>query len=183
MAMNQTIVLCGFMGCGKSATGRRLAQYTHRELIDTDRYIEEKTGKTVSQIFAEDGESAFRAMETEAVRELAALPRKILSVGGGLLLTPGNAEIFRENHCHIVLIDTPLSILQERLKNDTKRPLLQHPNRSEVIRDLHAKRIDRYRAASTIIVSGEGTLDAVAHRILVATGILPGDHFRDPWKR
>lgn len=181
--MNQTIVLCGFMGCGKSATGRRLSQYTGRQLIDTDRYIEEKTGKTVSQIFVEDGEPEFRRLETEAVRELAALPRKIISVGGGLLLTPGNAEIFRENHCHIVLIDTPMADLQLRLRNDVKRPLLQQPNREQVIRDLHAKRIDRYREASTLIVSGEGTLDAVAHRILVATGILTEDHFHDPWKR
>ena len=68
----KNIILCGFMGSGKTTVGRRLAQKAHMEFIDMDDYIEQREGRTITDIFAQDGEETFRRMETEAARELAA---------------------------------------------------------------------------------------------------------------
>ena len=68
--MKDNIILTGFMGCGKTSVGIRLSYVLRRTLIDTDKWIEKKQGKTVSEIFAKDGEEAFRRMESECIREL-----------------------------------------------------------------------------------------------------------------
>lgn len=67
----KNIILCGFMGSGKTTVGRRLAQKAHMEFIDMDDYIEQREGRTITDIFAQDGEETFRRMETDAARELA----------------------------------------------------------------------------------------------------------------
>ena len=149
--MSENIILCGFMGSGKSSIGRRLAAKTNRQFIDLDRYIQEKTNKTISEIFRDEGEEAFRQMETEAVRELASQSDCIIAAGGGTVLREINVNLFREGGGKIIFLDVPLPALCERLKNDKQRPLLQVENRREVIETLYNKRIDLYRAAADIV--------------------------------
>lgn len=177
--MKKSIVLCGFMGCGKTAVGRRLSYYTHRRLVDMDQFIEYKAGRTVAEIFELEGEAGFRAREREAARLLAAMHGIIVSTGGGALTFSENVEAFRSEKGIIVLIDTSLKEIQRRLKDDTKRPLLQRPDREEAMRALYVKRLPQYRAAADIVVNGDRHMDAVAHEIMVKAGILLEDHFPD----
>ena len=84
MAKNK-VILTGFMGCGKSTIGRILAEKRGQELLDTDRYIEQKQGRSISDIFATQGEEAFRDMETEVLRELIQKQEPmVIALGGGL---------------------------------------------------------------------------------------------------
>ena len=84
MAKNK-VILTGFMGCGKSTIGRILAEKRGQELLDTDRYIEQKQGRSISDIFATQGEEVFRDMETEALRELIQKQEPmVIALGGGL---------------------------------------------------------------------------------------------------
>ena len=94
-----------------------------------DSYIEQHAGKTVSAIFAEDGEPHFRALEREACAVLAAQSGLVIAAGGGTLVQQGNADILRKTGV-IVLLDASLDTLQKRLAHDTTRPLLQKPNRA-----------------------------------------------------
>ena len=163
--MEKNIILCGFMGCGKTTVGRALAQKTGYRFVDMDGLIEKRQGKSVSEIFAQEGEAAFRRMETEIARELSAQSRLVVAAGGGALLNPENAALFRESGV-IVLLDLPVEVLQERLKDDTNRPLLQRPGRNAVIRELYEKRIPLYRAAADLSVRADFPPGEAADRIL-----------------
>lgn len=158
------VILCGFMGCGKSSVGRKLARFTEREFVDMDSYIEEKTGMTVSDIFAQKGESGFRKLETEACRELSERDNLIIAAGGGTLTFPQNVEILKQGG-RIIFIDVSYENLCERLSRDTQRPLLQVENRNEVIRELLEKRLPLYKEASSIYVNGNFSSTRVARNI------------------
>ncbi len=161
----RNIILCGFMGCGKSSIGRKLAYKTGHEFVDTDRYIEEKTGMTISEIFAEKGESGFREIETEVCRELSEKDDLIIAAGGGTLTIPENVEILKKGG-KIIFIDVSYENLCERLKHDTRRPLLQVENRNEVIKELLEKRLPLYRSAASVYVNGNFSSSRVAGNIL-----------------
>jgi len=162
---NGNIVLCGFMGCGKTTVGKRLARLLNREFCDLDRYIEKKEGTTVSEIFAQYGEEGFRQRETQAVKEISEKGDMIVACGGGTVLFPQNVDAFHESGSTILLLYVPLAILQERLKNDKKRPLLQKPNRRQVIADLYKQRIPQYRTAADLTVRATAPAWVVAKRI------------------
>lgn len=163
--MNGNIVLCGFMGCGKTTVGKRLARLLNRKFCDLDQYIEKKEGMTVSEIFAQYGEEGFRQRETQAVEEISEKGEMIVACGGGTVLFPQNVDAFHENGSTILLLYVPLAILQERLKNDKKRPLLQKPNRRRVVADLYKQRIPQYRAAADLTVRATAPAWVVAKRI------------------
>lgn len=163
--MRGNIVLCGFMGCGKTSVGRRAAELMDRELCDLDSYIEKKAGMTVSEIFAKYGEAGFRQREREAVGEVAGTPGLIIASGGGTVLSGANVEAFHRAGGLIVFLDAPLAALQERLKNDTRRPLLQVPDRRRVIEELFNKRIPLYRAAADVTVDAGAPPVTVAKRV------------------
>ena len=144
------IVLCGFMGCGKSSIGRNLSKVLGIEFIDMDRYIEAKEELTVSEIFAQKGEAEFRLLETEAIKELMEKDNIVVASGGGTVMNPLNIEEFHKGNAKIYFLDVPLAALQERLKNDKRRPLLQKPNRREVIETLYKERYDKYLNACDV---------------------------------
>ena len=164
------IVLCGFMGCGKSSIGRRAAALLDREFCDLDIYIEKKEGMTVAEIFAKYGEEGFRQRESRAVEEVARRPGLVVASGGGTVLSPRNVDAFHAKGCLIVFLDAPLPALQERLKNDRRRPLLQVPDRRRVIEELHGKRVPLYRAASDLVVDAGAPPVIVARRVVQAVG-------------
>lgn len=165
--MKGSIVLCGFMGCGKTSVGKRAAKLMKLTFCDLDHYIEEKAGLTVSEIFAQYGEEAFRKMEAEAAAEVSKAGGMVVACGGGTVLNPKNVTAFHENGSLILLLDTPLSILQERLKNDKNRPLLQKPNRRQVISKLYRQRIPLYRAAADVRIRSAGPVWVVAKKVAV----------------
>lgn len=172
MEEKSNIILCGFMGCGKSTVGPLLAGMSGRRFVDMDSYIESQAGKTVSAIFADEGEAHFRALEREACESLSRDKGLVIASGGGTLIQKGNDEILRKTGV-IILLDAPLDVLLERLKDDTARPLLQKPDRDAVIRSLLAERLPIYRAASDSVVPAAENPEAVARRILSLLGESP----------
>lgn len=159
------IVLCGFMGCGKSNVGRRVAALLGREFCDLDSFIEAREGMAITEIFAKYGEAGFREREAQAVREVAGRRGLIIASGGGTVLAERNVEAFHEAGCVIVFLDAPLAALQERLKNDKRRPLLQVPDRRRVIAELHEKREPLYRAAADVRIDAGAPPVVVARRV------------------
>lgn len=164
--MKGNLVLCGFMGCGKTSVGRRVAKLLGCKLCDLDRYIEEREGMAITEIFEKFGEAGFRQREAQAVEEVARQGGMVVASGGGTVLFPHNVELFHQNGSTILFLDVPLAALQERLKNDKRRPLLQKPNRRQVIEELFNQRIPLYRAAADITVDAGAPPVVVARRIV-----------------
>ena len=156
-------VLCGFMGCGKTVVGQALSARLSVPFYDTDRLIAEQAGKTVSEIFAQDGEAAFRAAERDICRKLAQKKCGIVATGGGALTFAENVQVFRTAHCPIILIDTPLEVIFSRLSDDTTRPLFSRD--AEAIKRLYETRLPLYRAAADFTVNGDASPLAVSAEI------------------
>ena len=150
------VVLCGFMGCGKSTVGRNLARKTGRKFLDMDRYIEEKAGMSVKEIFERQGEDGFRELEHEACVELSDKKNLIIASGGGALTFDRNVKAFKGKD-RIVLLDVPLNTIKYRLRNDKTRPLLQREDKDRAMDELFMKRYPRYMAAADVVVSGQST--------------------------
>lgn len=121
----QRVVLTGFMGSGKSTIGRRLAQRLHWRFVDLDQVIEQSDGRTVATIFAESGEPAFRAKETEALLSSLAQPRIVLALGGGALETPANQQaLARAPRTCTVYLTASFDTLYDRCQQQTRTPRL-----------------------------------------------------------
>ncbi|MBQ5439356.1 MAG: shikimate kinase [Clostridia bacterium] len=149
--MKKNIVLCGFMGSGKSTVGKLLAEKMGRKLIDTDAYIVKKENMPISQIFAEKGEEYFRACETQVCKELSQLSGCIISTGGGTLLREENVTEMKKNGI-VFLLDVNADTVLARLKFDNTRPLLQREDKETAVRSLMEQRIPLYcRAADHVI--------------------------------
>lgn len=164
--MGKNIVLCGFMGCGKSSVGRQLAKKTKRKFIDLDRYIEKKNNATVSQIFASHGEDYFRELEHLACKEVSNENDLIIAAGGGTLLFDRNVTALSKNAV-IVFLDTPLNVIKKRLENDTKRPLLQRADKDEYMQALYTKRYPVYEGACDYKLKSGAKPSAVVADIII----------------
>jgi shikimate kinase len=160
----RTIVLMGFMGSGKSEVGRRLAQRLGRACVDTDQLVEERAGKKVAAIFAEDGEVAFRTLEREAVADAAARGSTVLAVGGGAVLDLENVQRLRDAGVLVYLTARPDVVLR-RIGNPSTRPLLKDDPHAAVTR-LLAERERFYAAAADVTVdTSDRTVDEVVAEI------------------
>ncbi len=122
--ITRSIYFTGFMASGKSRIGSLTAASLGWKFFDVDKVIEEKTGKTIAQIFAEDGEPAFRKMEIEALREISGQGPMVASLGGGTLGNPEAIEIIREHGVLIGLYASPEVILERANRKKESRPLL-----------------------------------------------------------
>lgn len=138
--MNQkNIVLIGLSGSGKTAFGKRLAARYEMPLIDMDAEIVKKAGRSISEIFASDGEQAFRDMETECAKACGQLSGTIISTGGGVVLREENMAALKENGWVIFMDRAPQEILGEDLSD---RPLVADDQRK--IYRLREQRYDLY---------------------------------------
>lgn len=161
------IILCGFMGCGKSTVGRNLARKSGRKFLDMDAYIEEKVGMTVSEIFDKYGEDGFRDMEHKACLELAEMNDLVVASGGGAFTFERNVRAFKGRDM-IVFLDVPLEVIKNRLKNDKTRPLLQRPDKDKAMKELYDKRYPIYKTAADIAVAGQNTPLKTAFQVMNA---------------
>ena len=162
----KNIVLCGFMGSGKSTIGNLLSKKMGMAFIDLDAYIEKKENKSVSQIFEESGEEYFRQLERDAVKELAYKKSIILATGGGTLTFQQNVDTLKNANNKIILLDLPVEVISKRLQGDTKRPLLNRPDKEKVMRELYEKRLPLYRSAADIIVNAANSPMQVCMEIM-----------------
>lgn len=167
--MKNNIVLIGFMGSGKSTVGKQLSKLLGYTFVDTDLYIEQKENMTVSEIFAKHGEAYFRTLETEVAEVLSHKERLVIATGGGMILNKKNAQTLRSNALSVWLKVSPETVL-ERLKNDTSRPLLNHPNKTKAIEELLLQRNAMYNAACDVNVNADDTLENVTQSILSICG-------------
>jgi shikimate kinase len=119
----ELIFLCGFMGAGKSVIGKKLANELDRPFLDLDDKIEENAGQTIPQIFEESGEPAFRTLERRAVLEVIREFEGIVALGGGSLQNQHMLDHVKLNGL-LVFIDTPISVILDRISEDKNRPLL-----------------------------------------------------------
>ena len=150
--MKDNIILIGFMGCGKTSVGIRLSYKRRQTMIDTDKWIEKKQKKTVSEIFETCGVEAFRRMETQCLEELVGTAeRQIISVGGGLPMRKENHALLKELGKVFYLKVTPEAVY-ERLKDDTTRPLLQVEDPMGRIRELMERRTPVYESCADVIL-------------------------------
>lgn len=161
------IILIGFMGCGKSSVGRNIAGKLGYNLVDTDKYIEEKEGRSISSIFASQGEEFFRELETDTLREFTKADENVvLSAGGGLALREVNRQLFKQIGITVYLKASARTIYSH-VKGDTKRPLLQCDNPKKRIHELMESREIFYQAAADIVIDTDGkTIDMIADEII-----------------
>lgn len=163
--MDTNLYLVGFMGTGKSTVGRLVARQLGFEFIDSDQEIERRQGRPVSQIFAEQGEAAFRAMEREFIEAGHPAQRCVVSCGGGLVVPPGMLELLRRRGV-IVCLHAPLETILQRTRHSTHRPLLAVENPEQRIRDLYAQREPVYRRAGTMVLTDKRPLREIAAHVL-----------------
>ena len=153
----RNMVLIGMPGCGKSTVGAFLAKKTGRTLIDTDQLVFEMSGKTPDQIITEDGEEAFRAVETQAIAQAGKETSSIIATGGGAILRPQNIAALKQNGL-LYFIDRP----PELLVPTQNRPLSSSP---EKLAQLYHERLPRYTACADFIIPANCSALHVAQQI------------------
>lgn len=163
--MKNNVILCGFMGCGKSTVGTLLAEKLNYTFLDSDNVIEQREKMTVSEIFAVSGEEYFRAVEATVIKELCKQNSLLIATGGGAVLNPQNAKVLRNNGTVFFLDVTPETVL-ERLKDDTSRPLLQKNDKESAVRELMDIRRPEYIRQSHHTIDGNRTPEAVSEDII-----------------
>lgn len=163
-ASSANIVLVGFMGTGKSAVGRRLAGRLGRRFVDMDGVLETRAGKSITRIFAEEGEPYFRRLERSLVQELAQEQNLVIACGGGVVLNPDNLSDFGRSGLVVCLTAAPDEILR-RVGASQHRPLLQDGDKSARIRDLLKTRQPLYAAIPCQIDTTGLAPDDVADKV------------------
>jgi shikimate kinase len=128
------VAVYGFMGVGKTTSGALLAEALGYEFIDMDDEVEKRTGKTIHEIFMDDGESRFRELERDLVRELSGKEGYVIGCGGGALADLGNAEALRESST-LVYLTASIDEILERTGKESHRPLLKVDDPRKIIED------------------------------------------------
>ena len=146
--MTRPIVITGFMGCGKSKIARALAQTLNLPMIDLDQSITARTGRTPAQLINEEGERAFRRIESDALREaLESGGAGIIALGGGAWIEPENRKLINQYSCATVWLDVPFEVCWSRIESGADdRPLGK--TRSEA-QALYQRRRPVYQLANT----------------------------------
>ncbi len=154
--MKKQIILVGCMGCGKSSVGKALSKELHYELVDIDALIEQQQGRSISTIFEQEGETYFRTLERECFHSvLEQKEQVVISVGGGLPTMKEN-QILLEQHEGVIYLKTTVDTLWERVRYNTKRPLLQTPNPKETLNTLLEQREEIYEKVASYMVETDG---------------------------
>jgi shikimate kinase len=166
-AADVNLYLVGFMGTGKTTVGRAAAQRLGFAFVDSDHEIERASGRTVAELFASEGEAAFRAREREFARSGHPTERTVVACGGGLVVQPGMAELLRERGV-VVCLHASVATILERTGRQSDRPLLDVADPAERVRTLLQEREPAYRrAGSVILTDGRPLREVVAHVLRV----------------
>ena len=152
--MQKHIFLIGFMGSGKSTVGALLAERLSLPFLDSDKEIEKKAGKSIAEIFSQEGEAAFREMEMDFLQELKAIKPSVIAVGGGLPASENALPLMHEMGL-VIYLNTSLLTLLKRLREEKEhRPLLRDLSDAEFhpfVEDLLSQRVHFYKQAKLIM--------------------------------
>ncbi|MGP1526857.1 MAG: shikimate kinase [Candidatus Cryptobacteroides sp.] len=172
------VSLSGFMGCGKSSIGKTLQQYLNGfDFIDLDEFIENMTGKTISDIFSESGEENFRYIEFKALKKIFAqysdASRKlILAIGGGTLVNQASADIIANNTIRIYLRASQATLEENLMEESGRRPMLQGADLKDRIAELMLQRAGIYENRADHIIDTDGrTYSESADEIIAALNL------------
>jgi shikimate kinase len=152
-AVPDNLILVGFSCSGKTTLGRNVARRLRMTFVDSDRLIEEINGRTIPEIFREDGEAAFRELERQAIAQILSDVNQVVSTGGGAFVDPENRDRLRTGNLVIHLQVRPETVV-DRLRNSKSgrpRPLLEHPDPLQRVIELMAERKEAYTAAHVTI--------------------------------
>ena len=159
------LYLVGFMGTGKTTIGRVLAYRLGFGLLDSDHEIERQQGKSVPQIFADDGEPAFRRMERDFVDGGHPTTRTVVACGGGLVIQPGMLDALKTRGV-VVCLHASLETILRRTQGNKNRPLLDVEDPMERIRMLYAAREPIYRQAGTVILTDGRSMNEIVQHVM-----------------
>jgi shikimate kinase len=170
------IVLVGFMGAGKTTVGQLLAERLRLPFTDSDEVIERRAGRPVRQIFAQDGEPAFRALEHQVIAELLDDPALVLALGGGAAEHPGTRD--RLACTQVVYLQVGYGQAMRRVGGDPGRPLLARPDLAAT----YERRLPLYAEIATVTVSTDGRHpEAISQDILARLSTEPAVGGRTPY--
>jgi shikimate kinase len=159
------LYLVGMMGAGKTTVGKILAAELNYHFFDTDEVIVRAAGKSIADIFASEGEEAFRQLETQVLGQLSAYKNLSVATGGGIVVRPINWSYL--HHGIVMWLDVPVDQLRDRLRADTERPLLQEGDLRLKLQTLLDDRERFYSQADVrVCIDGEESPEAVAARAI-----------------
>ncbi len=157
------IFLCGFMGCGKTTVGKRLAKLLKCDFTDMDDYIEKLEGRSIPEIFSQSGEEYFRNTETKVICSFVG-KTGVIATGGGALLSEENAKAAKEIGT-VVFIDVRFSTCYMRIKDDKNRPIAFNSTKEELL-NRYNDRKPKYIKNSSFTVDGNHGALTVANAVL-----------------
>ncbi len=153
------------MGTGKSSVGRLVADMLRFTFLDTDDVIAARAGKTIPEIFDQQGEPVFRDWERKIVEELARRSKTVIATGGGLPANQGNLTSLKTHSVVVCLWSSPEKIW-ERVRGQTHRPMLNQPDPVATIHELLAERVPYYRQADVLVNTEMRSLREVATQVI-----------------
>ncbi len=156
------IVLCGFMGAGKTVVGKELARLINYNFIDMDELIEQEQGVTINEIFKIYGEAYFRDLEHEMCKKIANMQKCIVSTGGGAMTYQRNVEAIKKRS-KVFFLDSSYSVICERLESDATRPLFQDKAKAKKLYD---QRKEKYLEAADYVIDGDMSITQTALAIV-----------------
>lgn len=151
--ISQPVFLCGMMGAGKSTIGKLLAKKLDKPFLDLDRFIEEDTGMSIPEIFAEKGEKEFRNIERQLLKQLSQSTQGVVALGGGSLQNQHLTNHIKKNGL-LVFLDVPVTELVNRLRSSENRPMLSGSDTKTKITTLLEDRLPFYQQAHIIMKTG-----------------------------
>ena len=161
---HNTIVLCGFMGCGKTTIGKMLADALNYQFADTDEMLTSENGKTIAQIFAESGESGFRDLEHRIVQKAAGLSHCVVSTGGGVMTFERNAGLLAR-HATIIHIHRSFDDCYNAVRARTNRPISGSKSQEELL-GLYQSRFAAYEKYAHYTLANDTSVEAAAERLV-----------------
>lgn len=166
-ASDQHLVLVGMMAVGKTTVARIAAARLARPVLDSDEMIEQRTGRTVREIFAEDGEPAFRTLENEALRlALASDEPAVIAAAGGVVLNPDNRAALKVSNAHVVWLCADTATLLQRIHSAGHRPLLDDDPAGTLQRMFREREALYREVANVIVVVDQCSVDEVVEAVL-----------------
>lgn len=163
--MNGPIVIIGFMGCGKTEVARALAHRLNLPMVDLDEVIAKEHGRTAAQLIREDGEPAFRSIETKALHDLLATgARGVIALGGGAWITEANRRLIDHYRCLSVWLDAPFDLCWNRIgASQEDRPLGRTREQAEQL--YHSRQPLYQQAQIHVPVMSHETVETIVKRI------------------
>ncbi len=164
----RTIYLVGPMGAGKSTIGRILSRELDLPFLDTDQEVEQRCGADIPWIFDMEGEIGFRQRETAVLESLHRAPAQVVATGGGIVVREHNRRLMVSNG-FVVFLQASVATQMCRTAKDRRRPLLQRPDREQILKDLYQRRESLYRQIADLVVcTDHGSPHYVIEEIVAA---------------